>query len=43
MRNTIGILKLMFQGEDDIKQGNVKPQANVFSDVEKRVRQQTKH
>ncbi len=43
MRNAIGILKLMSQGEDDIKQGNVKPQANVFSDIEKRIRQQTKH
>ncbi len=39
MRNAIGILKLMSQGEDDVKQGNVKPQENVFSDIEKRVRQ----
>ena len=39
MRNAIGILKLMSQGEDDVKQGNVKTQKNVFSDIEKRVRQ----
>ena len=28
------MLKLIFQGEDDIKQGNVKTQANVFSNIE---------
>ena len=38
MRNAIGILKLMSQGEDDVKQGNVKSQEQVFSDIEKRVR-----
>ncbi len=39
MRNAIGILKLFSQGEEDIKQGKVKSQENVFSDIEKRVRQ----
>ncbi len=34
MRNSIGILKLMSQGEDDIKQGNVKSQEQVFNDIE---------
>ncbi len=38
MRNAIGILKLMSQGEDDVKQGNVKAQENVFKDIENRVR-----
>ena len=38
MRNAKGILKLMSQGEDDVKQGNVKSQEQVFSDIEKRVR-----
>ena len=39
MRNTIGILKLISQGENDIKQGNVKSQEQVFRDIEQRVRQ----
>ena len=39
MRNAIGILKLMSQGEADVKQGKLKPQEDVFSDIEKRVRQ----
>jgi len=33
MSNAI-MLKLISQGEDAIKQGNVKTQANVFSDTE---------
>ena len=39
MRNAIGILKLLSQGEDDIKQGHVKTQEQVFGDIEKRVSQ----
>ena len=39
MRNAIGILKLMSQGEDEVKQGKVKAQEHVFIDIEKRVRQ----
>lgn len=39
MRNAIGILKLISLGEDDIKQGKVKSQEQVFADIEKRVKQ----
>jgi len=39
MRNAIGILKLMSQGEDDVKLRNVKAQKKVFIDIAKRVRQ----
>ena len=35
MRKTIGLLKLISQGEEDIKQGNTKPQDRVFKDIEK--------
>jgi len=35
MRNTIGILKLLSLGEEDIRAGNAKPQNEVFSDLEK--------
>ncbi len=38
MRNAIGILKLISQGEEDVKQGNVKSQEQLFSDIEKRIR-----
>lgn len=38
MRNAIGLLKLISQGEDDIKQGKVKSQEDVFADLEKRVK-----
>ncbi len=39
MRNAIGLLKLISQGEDDIKQGKVKSQDTVFADLEKRVKE----
>ena len=39
MRDAIWILKLISQGEDDIKQGKVKSQEQVFADIEKRVKQ----
>ncbi len=35
MRKAIGLLKLISQGEEDIKQGNVKTQDRVFKDIEK--------
>ena len=35
MRNTIGLLKLISLGEEDIRKGQSKPQADVFSDLEK--------
>jgi prevent-host-death family protein len=34
MRNAIGILKLLSQGESDIKAGKAKPQAEVFAAIE---------
>ena len=34
MRNAIGLLKLMEQGENDIRNGNVKSQDDVFKDIE---------
>lgn len=34
MRNTIGILKLLSQGEEDIKKGKLKSQDQVFSKIE---------
>lgn len=34
MRNAIGILKLISQGEDDIKKGKTKPQEAVFENIE---------
>jgi len=35
MRNAIGILKLISQGESDIRKGKIKAQQNVFEDIEK--------
>ncbi|GBE36651.1 phd_YefM [bacterium BMS3Bbin07] len=35
MRNAIGILKLISQGEEDIKEGKVKSQDKVFEKIEK--------
>ncbi len=35
MRNAIGILKLISQGEEDILNGKMKTQDEVFSDLEK--------
>ena len=34
MRNAIGLLKLISQGEADIKNGNSKSQEDVFKDIE---------
>jgi len=34
MRNAIGILKALSQGESDIKNGDVKPQEDVFNELE---------
>jgi prevent-host-death family protein len=34
MRNAIGILKLISQGEGDIRNGKVKSQEDVFKDIE---------
>ena len=35
MRNAIGLLKLISQGEEDIKQGRTKPQNKVFDSIDK--------
>ncbi len=37
MRNAIGILKLISQGEEDIKSGDIKSQEEVFADLEKKL------
>jgi len=42
MRNAIGLLKLISQGEDDIKHGKVKSQEDVFADIERRVKENAK-
>jgi len=34
MRNAIGILKLLSQGEEDIKKGKIKSQEQVFTAIE---------
>jgi prevent-host-death family protein len=34
MRNAIGILKLVSQGEADIREGRVRSQQDVFDDIE---------
>jgi len=34
MRNAIGILKLISQGEGDIRNGSAKSQEDVFKDIE---------
>ena len=35
MRKAIGLLKLISQGEEDIKQGNTRTQEQVFKNIEK--------
>lgn len=34
MRNAIGMLKLISQGEDDVRKGNTTSQDEVFSELE---------
>ncbi|MEI7787152.1 MAG: type II toxin-antitoxin system Phd/YefM family antitoxin [Chlorobiaceae bacterium] len=38
MRNALGLLKLLAQGEEDIRKGNIRPQEEVFSDIERLLR-----
>ncbi len=33
MRNALGLLKLLAQGEEDIRKGNLRPQEEVFNDL----------
>lgn len=42
MRNAICVLKLISQGEQDIKDGKTKPQEEVFADIEKLLKEKTK-
>ena len=37
MRNAIGLLKLIAQGEESVRSGRVKSQKDVFADLEKRL------
>jgi prevent-host-death family protein len=39
MRNAIGLLKLISQGEDDVRNGRVKSQEDVFSGIEASLRE----
>ena len=42
MRNAIGILKLVSQGEADIKNGKTKSQEDVFKDIENSLKEKLK-
>jgi len=42
MRNAIGLLKLISQGESDVKNGRVKPQEKVFKDIEESLKAKLK-
>jgi len=42
MRNAIGILKLVSQGESDIRDGNVRSQEDVFKDIENTLKEKLK-
>ena len=42
MRNAIGLLKLISQGEQDVKDGKVKPQEAVFAHIEKLLKERAK-
>ena len=42
MRNAIGILKLVSQGESDIKDGKDRQQEDVFKDIEKTLKEKFK-
>ena len=39
MRNAIGILKLLSQGEDDIKVGNTNSQEEVFANLDRKLKE----
>ena len=42
MRNAMGILKLIAQGEGDIRNGRVKSQEDVFKDIETSLKEKLK-
>ena len=39
MRNAIGLMKLISQGESDVRNGRVKSQDGVFKDIEKSLKE----
>ncbi len=42
MRNTIGLLKLISQGEQNIKRGKAKSQSEVFDNIERKLKEKHK-
>lgn len=42
MRNAIGILKLISQGEQDLREGKSKPQEEVLASIEKLLKERMK-
>jgi prevent-host-death family protein len=42
MRNAIGILKLISQGEEEIRDSKLKPQEEVFTNIEKILKEKLK-
>lgn len=42
MRNAIGILKLLSQGEEDVRQGKTKSQEEVFTNIESMLKAKVK-
>jgi hypothetical protein len=42
MRNAIGILKLISQGEEEIRDAKLKPQEEVFTNIEKILKEKLK-
>ncbi|MEA3386668.1 MAG: type II toxin-antitoxin system Phd/YefM family antitoxin [Thermodesulfobacteriota bacterium] len=38
MRNAIGILKLISKGEDDLKNGDISSQEEVFANIERKIK-----
>jgi prevent-host-death family protein len=42
MRNAIGILKMISQGEQDVREGKLKPQEEAFAGVEKLLKERAK-
>ena len=42
MRNAIGLLKLISQGEEDLKEGRSKSQEDVFANIENKLKERMK-
>jgi len=42
MRNAIGLLKLISQGETDVRDGRTKPQENMLNEIESEVKARLK-